>query len=264
MQYTLLDIVQSVLSSMDSDEVDSISDTVESQQVVQIVKTVYDEIVTRSNLAITKTLFNLTASTDGAKPVLMTKPSNIDSIDWLRYNKTKATDTSITWGDIQYLPLDSFVMAQQSLNTSETNVDSFTHTINGFTFTFNYRTDIAPCYYTSFDDNTLIFDAYDSSVDSTLQSIKTLAFGPVTNVFVEDSTWVPNLSAEQFSLLINEAKSLAWAELKQTSHAKAEQSARRGWRHLAHKREHTHDLRFLKNNHSFDELPNFGRKSGKY
>ncbi len=84
MKYTLLEIVQSVLSSMDSDEINSIDDTVESQQVVEIVKTVYDDIISRSDLNSNKTLFNLIGSTDPSKPTLMTRPEGIDRVDWLK------------------------------------------------------------------------------------------------------------------------------------------------------------------------------------
>lgn len=260
MRYTLLEIVQSVLSSMDSDEVNSINDTVESAQVVKVIKTVYDDIQTRGNLAIQKTLFNLTSSGDITKPVLMTKPNSIGDIEWVRYNIIKAGDTIPAWQDIQFLPIDQFAMLTQSYNTTALDVDTMALSFNGFNFTFYFKNNVKPCYYTSFNDNTLIFDAYDSAVDTTLQSAKTLCFGVLSNTFTEMDNWVPNLQDQQFALLLNEAKSLAWAELKQTTHAKAEQTARRNWRHLAHSRVHTHDQRFRHGNHSFDQLPNYGRK----
>lgn len=43
---TLLDIVQDILSDMDSDTVNSITDSVESLQIAQIVKTTFFEIIT--------------------------------------------------------------------------------------------------------------------------------------------------------------------------------------------------------------------------
>ena len=39
---TLLAMVQDILNDMDGDEVNSISDTVEAEQVAQIIKTTYD------------------------------------------------------------------------------------------------------------------------------------------------------------------------------------------------------------------------------
>ena len=41
MKFTLLEMVQEILSDMDSDEVDSIEDTVEAEQVATIVRSTY-------------------------------------------------------------------------------------------------------------------------------------------------------------------------------------------------------------------------------
>ena len=264
MKYTLLEIVQDILSSTDGDEIDSISDTTESQQVVTIVKTVYDDILSRSDLAVFKTLFNLVASGDSLKPVLMTKPANINDIYWIKYNRVTPTDTSPAWAEICFRPLDEFIHISQAMNTLETNVGSMTLTsVDGFTFSFNYMKDRGPSYYTSFDDNTLIFDAYNNTVDSTLQTTKTIGFGSKVVTFVETDTFVPALQPAQFALLLNEAKSLAWSELKQTPHPKAEQSARRNWRHLARSRVNTPSVNNQVDHFrrtSFDTLPNFGRR----
>ena len=51
MKYTLLAIVQEILSDMDSDEVNSIDDTVESQQVASIVRSAYMAIMSNRNWA---------------------------------------------------------------------------------------------------------------------------------------------------------------------------------------------------------------------
>lgn len=260
MKYTLLELTQAVLSSMDSDEVNSISDTVESQQVVTIIKTVHDDIISRGDLVSNKTLFNLDASIDPLKPVLMTKPDNIDRIEWLKYDTAVAADTIPAWGDMTYLPIVDFVDYVHSYNPTESNVDTFDYVADGFVFRFTYRNDTAPHYFTTFDDNTIIFDAYDVAVDSTLQSVKTLGYGHKKTTFVASDTWVPNLQPEQFSLLLNEAKSLAWAELKQTTHGKAEVSARRNWRHLQKTRQNSPDGTTLTSNaHYFNKIPSFAR-----
>jgi hypothetical protein len=219
---------------MDSDEINSISDTTESQQVVAIIKTVYDDLITRGGMASYKTLFNLVASGNSLKPVLMTKPLNIDTIDWIKYDRMHLGGLDPVWGEIKFKPIDEFLWMMQSLNPSETNVDTMTQTsVDGFTLVFNYRNDVGPTWYTTFDDNTLIFDAIDKAVDTTLQTSKTVCFGAKITAFVEIDSFVPALQPGQFALLLNEAKSLAWSELKQTAHQKAEQSARRNWRHLS-------------------------------
>ncbi len=261
MKYTLLEMTQTVLSSMDSDEINSIDDTPESKQVVQIIKTVIDDLTSRGDLASNKTPFNLVPSGDVLKPVLMHKPSTIDRVEWIKYNCLDAEDIDPVWNDMRYLPIEDFIIFTHQYNVSENNVDSFDYTSDGFTFTFNFRNDTAPQYYTSFNDSDIIFDAYDSEVDATLQASKTLCFGSKRTNFEEVDEFVPNLLPQQFALVINEAKSLAWAELKQMPHAKAEVSSRRNWRHLQKTRQTVPDgTRILSGAHNFDKLPNFGRK----
>lgn len=260
MQYTLLEIVQTVLSSMDSDEVNSINDTVESQQVVEVVKTVYNDIVSRSGLAAHKIPFNLAASTDVTKPVLMTKPSNINTIDWIKYDCRMYGETSPNWVYVNFVPFDQFMSETQMLSTTESDVDTMTVISDGFTFTFHFKNNTAPSQYTTYNDNTLIFNAYDSSVENTLQSSKSLGWGSKNLQFIQLDTFVPDLPEDLFSLLINEAKSLAWAELKQTSHAKAEATARKNWTHLSKRKSHIPTSTFYSGSHGRDMFPNFGRK----
>jgi len=258
MKYTLLGIVQTVLSSMDSDEVNSINDTVESQQVVEIVKSVIDDIISRSDLNSNKTLFNLVASTDPTKPIVMTRPDGIDRVDWIKYDCQKLGDVVPNWVVIQYLPVDQFIDYMHQWNQNYTYVQQFDHLVNGYTIRFTFRNDIAPKYYTSLDDTTLMFDAFDNTVDTTLQSSKTIGYGFKTTNFERDDAFVPELLPNQFALLINESKALAWAELRQVPHTKAEQSARRNWRHLQRTRRSIPDDSF-NNAVNFNRLPNFSR-----
>lgn len=244
---------------MDSDEINSIDDTVESQQVVEVIKTVYDDIISRGDLVTNKILFNLNASDDTSKPVLMTKPDQIDRIEWLKYNAILDNETDPQWSEMQYLNVSDFVDYVHQYNPSETNVETFDYTVDGSIFTFAYRNDVHPSYFTSFDDLTFIFDAYDNRVDTTLQSIKTLAYGSKKTLFTKEDTFVPSLQPQQFTLLLNEAKSLAWTELKQSVHQKAEVTARRGWRHLQKTRQTILSDTTI-NTNAFNKLPNFGRK----
>ena len=71
MKYTLLEIVQEILSDMDSDEVNSIDDTVESQQVASIVRSAYMALMSNRNWAHLRKLVNLVNSTTTAQPTHM-------------------------------------------------------------------------------------------------------------------------------------------------------------------------------------------------
>lgn len=260
MKYTLLELTQAVLSSMDSDEISSINDTVESQQVVEVIKTVYDDIISRGDLQNNKVLGNLNPSNDITKPIVMSKPDTIDRIEWIKYDTRLVGDTVPAWVEMSYMRPGDFIDYMHQFNENESYVDAFDHIIDGFTIRFAFRNDQAPKFYTTFNDSLIFFDAYDSDVDSTLQSSKTIVYGHKVTEFTKSDSWVPNLQPQQFALLLNEAKSLAWVELKQIPHEKAELTARRNWRHLQKTRQTIPDGTNFQGNPFFNRLPNFGRR----
>jgi hypothetical protein len=262
LRYTLLDMVQRILSAMDSDEVNSISDTTESYQVALLIEGVYNDLLAESNLPETGTMFELTASTDVNKPVLMTVPEDITSLEWVQYNKQEDDDDFPNFYDVCFKSLKDFLSITNGYAGMDdtTIVDTFDHAIdnNGTTDTllFVYRTDQAPTYYTSFDDGTLVFDSYDNTIDTTLQKAKTQCWGSISPTFTLSDTFVPRLNQSQSSLLMNEAKARAFVELKQASNINAEGHARRLRVRLRNsKRKMPHDQRW-----PLSDLPNYGRK----
>jgi hypothetical protein len=71
-------------------------------------------------------------------------------------------------------------------------------------------------------------------------------------------TFIPQLDNNIFPLLLNEAKSLAFLELKQQPHVKAEQEIKRQISSLQKFKAVT------KQPTDFERLPNFGRRSYKW
>jgi len=228
MKYTLLELCQSILSSMDGDEVNSISDTSESLQVANIVKECFYDIVGEFSPAKTKGLFHLDASGDNLKPCIMTMPAHGLALDVLKYNIEEDADlTKTTFRDLDYVQPNEFLEYMNGLDQSETWVGSQVVTIQGQDFPIKFRNDQSPTYYTSFDDKTMIFDSYDSSYEDTLTSSRTYCIGPLIKIFLMQDTYVPDLDASQFQLLLQSAKSQAFIEVKQTTNIKAEQKERR-------------------------------------
>lgn len=360
MRMTLLDYVQNILSSLSSDEVNTISDTTEAQQVAEIVRTTYFNIIARAGIPTHKQLVQLDPSIDINSPVIMYVPDGIKKIDWLKYfnSSLSSSDTNtsshgvnvdivpnfntswsttstssvtigtgtkvftvasssldITVGDyvvasytsgttnymvgsvtdytgttltisvssvngsgtyanwsiaggtqqispigyqyVTILPAQQFIEMTNTFNPSNDNVESFTfnNSINGFpgTFTFYYKTDKQPQYCTVISNYYVVFDGYDSSLDSTLQNSKTMASGDVVPTFTMTDTFIPDLPEDQVPLLLNEAKSLAYFELKQSAHPKAEQEAKRQWSSLQRNKA------VVNSPTAFEQLPNFGR-----
>lgn len=259
MSMTLIDYVQDILSSLDSDEVNSISDTTESAQVARVVKNSFNALVSRLDLPDNYQLYELDPSLDHTKPVLMYRPANAESVLWIKYNGKTLTDTQDQFRDVIFQPLEVFLDRMYQLSENESNVLSFNHTVDTSTLTFLCNNDSNPRYYTCFDDKTLIFDSYQADVETTLQSTKSLAYGKVAQTFIMSDTYVPFQGNENSMILLNEAKALAFAELKQSQHSKAEQTARRL---LIHNQK---AKRAVDTNRSeLDRLPNYGRKSTRY
>lgn len=216
---TLLDIVQDILSDMDSDEVNSINDTVESLQVARVVRSTFDNVITGREYPHKNTLLKLQASLDVTKPTHMKLPENVIELLSLNYNKKKLSDTKEKYSKITYVSPDEFILktnyrdssADNVLVVEEADVDLF------------ILTDTAPSFFTSFDDEWLVFDSYDSLVDSTLQESKTQCFGKVQPEFLMEDDFIPDLPIQLFPYFINEAKSTAFLVVKQMPNQKAEQ-----------------------------------------
>lgn len=254
MARSLLDYTQDILSSLDGDEVNSIGDTVESRQVVSLIKQCYEELVIRADLNEHYGLFELIPSNTSEKPTLMYRPDNVLSILWLKYNCETEDNEDDAFKKVDFLPLDIFLDRMHTLSASADNVGTFTHTVDSDSLTFFYLNDKAPQYYTTFDDSTLIFDSFDSEVDTTLQKTKTLAYGKKSQEWQEIDTFIPFLDEDVAALLLHEAKALCFAEMKQVAHDRAERSASRLWGiSQRNKRGVNQDRTEL------DRAPNYGR-----
>jgi hypothetical protein len=227
MNYTLLESIQMILSAMDSDEVSSHDDTIESTQVALLLKQVFYDIASDIGLPQQESLIELTASGDNAKPTLMTIPSGVARISSIRYDNRASADTYRDWREVCYLPFDEFVEMQNSLRDWEANVGQMTVTQNTESHEIMFRTDKHPSYYTTTNDSQIIFDSHYSDDDTTLQKAKTMCLAWVYPSWTMSNSFVPPLEPQQFSYFINKAKVRAFNELKQTDNREAIAEARR-------------------------------------
>ena len=258
MKYTLLQLIQRVLSSIKGEEVNSYDDTAESLVVGDIIKECYYNIISTQDFPELKTLFELTSSGDNTKPTLMYMPTDVIGLEWMKYNKLTLTDTTPNFQYVRYVPLADFMEMVHQFNTSETNVGTFSVTTGlSDNIEFYYRNDKAPDYYTTFDDDTLIFDSYDSGVDTTLQKSKTLCYGLKDGTWEDVNGFIPLLDAQQFNILLKEAKAMAWMELRQTDNAAANSQARKAKIAAEKKKDRVNYDHYGYYNSKY---PNYGRK----
>lgn len=253
MQQTLLQIVQTILSAMDSDEVSSISDTTESMQVAVMLRQLFYDIATDLDLREHEGLIEINASLDPAKPTMMVVPSDASDIKWVKYDCRGEDETSPRYTEIKFVEFSEFLEMTQAMSPN-TNTGVMTITIGSDTFDFVYRNDKHPNYFTTFDGTTLIFDSYDSTLDTTLMKNKTMVFGNRYPTFSLVDSFVPDLDPTQFSYFINKGKVRAFAELKQQQNPEAMGEARR--QRIVHQARQYR----VQGLTSFQRVPKYGRK----
>jgi hypothetical protein len=225
-------------------------------------------------------LTQLDASLDPTSPVLMYVPDGVANIKWIKYfnsnpyggGETPDNDyqhdlnTDITqdaggftnappgYQDVILIPNKTFIDRVTAFNTDADNVGTFTlKDGSGVGFKFNYMTDRQPEYATIIKNYYVVFDCYDNSQDDTLQSSKSMAQALWNPTWEMQDNFIPNLADEQFPLLLNEAKALAFFELKQQAHQLALKETDRGWSTVQKNKAVANRPTY------FNEIPNYGR-----
>ena len=223
MKLTLLEIVQNILSYLDSEEVNTISDSVEAMQVATIVRDTYYNLITNSFIPEHETLLKLESFADSAHPTHFRYPANVKKVKTIWYD-CKDGDLSgrTRYKEVLWVEPEDFL---NRINTAYEDSDEILDPNSGTTLFI--RNNQNPSYYTSFDDSTLVFNSYNKSVEATLQTSKTRAFGSVYPSFSVEDDFTPELQANFFPLLISESKAMAFSTLKGYVDPKVDQAARR-------------------------------------
>ncbi len=186
MQRTVLELVQDILTETGSDEINSLADTVEATDIATIMRMVYNSMVDEFSLPSTKTLQTLVGLGDTDRPNFMHMPDGSYDIQWIKYDTRIDADGNKNYQDIKYLCPEEFTnLVTSGASTDTTNYQVVLYTA-GIPFIINKTK--APSYWTSFDDNYIVFDSYNSSLESALQSGKSLFYAETRpNFYVEDN-----------------------------------------------------------------------------
>ena len=219
MKRTLLQIVQNILSDMDSEDVNSISDSIEAEQIASVVRDVYYNMVSTRMIPEHQELIRLVSLSNSARPTHFQVPESVKRIDFLRYNISTTNGTEFK--EIEYIEPLVFL----ALNRDGDNVDTV-YDVNGNT-PILVRNNKMPDYYTSFDDLHIVMDSYDSNVDNILAESKTQALGHKVPDFSINDNFTPDLDEVLFPYLIAESKSTCFSLFKSGVDQKIEQAARR-------------------------------------
>jgi hypothetical protein len=250
MKMTLLEIVQDILSDMDSDSVNSIDDTIESTQVAQIVKTSYFAMMNSRDWPHLKRTIQFVASGDPDLPTHITLQDTIKEMVFLKYDCIKDGETRKRYKEVKWVEPDDFLRILNRRNSDNDNIQVVDDP-GGIELLI--QTDKDPTYYTSFNDSVIVFDSYNADVDTTIQSSKLQGYAYVIPSWSQLDTFTPEMPMEAFPLLLEEAKSKAMFKLKQVQDVKAEQESRRQNIWLSRKSYRVN---------GGIQYPNYGRRSG--
>lgn len=223
MKMTLLEMTQNILSAMDAEEVASISDTVESQQVAEEIKTTYYENLGSWEMGSRMEIVKLNASGDSTNhPNVLVVPDAIDHFKWIKYNN--GTVAAPDYREVEYLPPEKFLeMVLQ--NTTQGNLTL----VKDISTDLPYKilNDRHPVYWTTFDDENIVFDSFNSAVDSNLQEAKSMAYAEVWPTWTPTDAFTPDLPDRYFPMFLAEAKSACFINYKGVANSKEEQRSRR-------------------------------------
>lgn len=191
-KYTLLEVVNAYLDATDGFRVSDLDDTIESQQVAKIAEDVFYEVIQDTfHNSLSKDIIQLEALADSTKPNYLKIPDTVANVheSTVYYNVTTGAsgESTLKWNKITFLHPNDFIEKVRHRSTEADNVSTITD-FSGVKFVI--KTNKAPEYCTSFDDEYLVFDSYDSDVDSTLQQSKSGILATVEPTFTISNTFV--------------------------------------------------------------------------
>lgn len=205
---TVLEYVQQALNIMDSDNVDSINDTVESLQVADLLKDIYFEFVNRKWAWLERPI-RLNTAADPTQPTKLLIGDNIRSVLSVQYN-ISAVGEAPEFKPVTFLPPSEFLTRSlgKTSNIQLVEQDGLSYYIS---------TDGAPSFYTSFDDMSIVFSSYDNTINTTVEPSRVSVYGEVIPAFTLADSFVPDLPTQYVPLMQSMLNKAAMEYYKQAA-----------------------------------------------
>lgn len=219
---TLLEMVQNIASALETDEINSITDTTESLQIAEVIKETFYEQFNNIFIPEHQVIFKLDSVSDLTRPNYLKIPDNISKVEWLKYYDFAG---GVYNGYLDYVTPEEFFALALEYHTTPNPTQTVVTDLSGVAYSvFNNR---VPSYYTILDDNLVVFDSYDLSQQSTMVGNNSVGFGIKAQTFQMVDAYIPPIDGNLFPLLLAEAKSVCFVNLKQITSSKEEQRAHR-------------------------------------
>lgn len=219
---TLLRIVQLIGQAISSDEIDTLGETIEADEILDILEMTYDEILDRREWEFLKdrTLRLKTRDVSDTKIYNLGIPSDVTALQTVKYR-----DDNDKFPTMEYVEPVTFIERLDGRNPDNANV---TPVANDDGVLLNIITDAPPTFYTSFDEENLSFDAHDSTRGTGNlpgDSVIIANIKPVMD-FTDPTAKFP-IPERMGTLLLNEAISTAAVRLRQAQDPRSERISSR-------------------------------------
>ena len=221
-KYTMLEFVQLIGEAIESDEIDELDETIEATQIMNILQQTYSEVLDRRDWEFIKdrvVQMDVMPASDVKINHLLIPPS-VTALQCLRY-----LDMNGKFIDLTYLQPCDFIAKLHARNPADANITTVPNDDGVPMYVVN---DKPPQWYTSFDEESLAFDAFESVRGIGNQIADTVIVGnikPLPNWTAPTAT-LP-IPERMNSLILNEAIATANYRLRQTADPRSERLARR-------------------------------------
>lgn len=226
-RYNLLEMVQLVGRSISSDEISTLGESIEADDIESVVLSVLEDITNRREWSWRQNQVRRGTPVGGTEVTSLELPDDCDTLQVLRYVNSTFDSPDRSYGEICYLfPEDFLALCEQQA----AGVPGTSTVLIGGAEIF-VRNNMAPRFYTSFKQNVVTMDSYDAELDptgvTTANSLLTCVVGLDTSTAAGNPAYVPDMPTKFFSLWLQESQAAASQQLRKMPNERAEREARR-------------------------------------
>ena len=226
MKCTLLQMVQKVAAKLGGDEISVIDETIEAVDIKNEILSTFDDLVSIQEWEWLRHIpRQLDARTvNPTQPAcVLNVPDDVIHIESLMYEAQSVSGERAACRVLRYLSPAAF---QQMV--MKRPVDSVTQEFDIGGIAVRIHTNRNPSYFTLFDESVVVFDAYDSSIDTTgISYSKTSCIARVVVSAVDDEDWQPVVPEWFYNLWYHESVSRCSSSIRGVEDGRSERMARR-------------------------------------
>jgi hypothetical protein len=218
---TILELVQKIGHAISSDEIDTLGESQEAFDIIEVLKQTYDEVLDRRTWEFMKDrVLQLDARLAGDNILTNLKiPDSVLKIQCLRY-----LDDNDKYRDLTYMSPCDFVTKLHNNNPADVDV---TTVISPDGVPLYVKTNKAPQYWTSFDEANVTMDSYEGDKTAGVIAGSSAIIATIKPVATWEATALLPIPERMETLILNEAIASANYRLRQTADPRSERIARR-------------------------------------